>query len=78
MLIPLAQTPMDSKGGRAQAEYSKKVHKILANMTPWVRQSSRRGEHLRGKVKPGETVVLLGGSDRADFGLYKGAKVARE
>lgn len=69
---------MDKESGRSLADYAKSVQKVIERITPWTKAASRRGEHLRGKVKPGETVVLLGGGDRVDNPLYKGAKVARE
>lgn len=76
-VIPLARTPMDGKGGRAMQHYAKQIERNLDKMVPWRKVSSRLAD-LRGKVKPGEVVVLLEGDEAADHPLYRGAKVKRE
>jgi hypothetical protein len=69
---------MEKKGANWLQNYAKNVSKMIDQLTPWRKKSSRRGEHLRGKVTPGEVVVLLDGSERATDPLYTGAKIARE
>jgi len=77
-LMPLARTAMDKKGGQAIQKYGKDLERMFEDAIPWRKKASRRRESLRGKVKPGEVVVVLEGTDAADLELYSDAKVVRE
>ena len=80
MLMPLARTPMDKKGGKSLEKYAKKVGRALEKRMPWLR--TRRGKlaHLRDKVPSGETRILLapGEPDPSGNPLFKGVKTIRE
>lgn len=75
-VLPMARTPMDRKGASALKKYQKQIDKSLDAMVPWLRASNRLGG-LRGKVKPGEAVVMLDGSDVMDQDLYKDAHIVK-
>jgi len=76
-LLPLARTPWGKKDAASMQQYAKKIGKALDASIPW-KKTSRSRESLRGKVKPGEVVVLLDGGEQLDPEFTKGAKVARE
>lgn len=75
-VIPLARTPMSKQAAGALKKYQKQVDKSLDAMVPWSRASSRLSG-LRGKVKSGEVVVMLDGSDIKDDDLYKDAQIKK-
>jgi len=79
-VAPLAQTPWDKKHAQAQKKHSDSIHKTIESMIPWASEKRPRSKlaHLRGKVKPGEVVVVLDAGDRADLELYQDAKILRE
>ena len=77
VLMPLARTPWGKKDAASLKQYSDKVKKSLDASIPW-KKTSRSKESLRGKVKPGEVVVLLESGEQLDPEFTKGAKVTRE
>lgn len=71
---------MDKQGARALRDYQKDVEKMLDNMVPWRKRNRRSSgiQNHRGKIKPGEVVVLLEGEEPANYPLFQNAKVIRE
>lgn len=78
--MPLAQTPWDKKTAQAQKRHSDSLQKSIESIAPWQFKGRARSKlaHLRGKVKPGEVVVMLDEGDQADLGIYEDAKLIRE
>lgn len=77
-IVPLAQTPWDKKHSQSQRKHSNIVQKAIENIAPWTNtKDRRRSSHLRGKVKPGEVVVMLDAGDQADLGIYSDAKIVK-
>lgn len=77
-LMPLARSPMDKKGASGLADYQKKLERMLNAAVPWQKRASGRRESLRGKVKPGEVVVILERGESANDPLYSDARTIRE
>jgi hypothetical protein len=77
MLLPLARSPMDKKSAQGMSSYAKKVDRVISGMVPWQKATSRTA-HLRGKVKPGEVVIMLDGDESLDSSFIEGVKVVRE
>jgi hypothetical protein len=78
LVMPLARAPMDKRSANSLKKYEQQLLKSFDSMTPWLSHASGRLSGLRGKVKPGEVVVLLDGSDIQDEDLYKGAQIKKE
>jgi len=78
-IAPLARTAMDKQGGRALADYSKKIDRMLDKYTPWRKKRGWARGLTHGKnVEPGEVMVLLDAGDSPNDPLFKGAKTTRE
>lgn len=75
-LLPVGRTPMDEKSGRSMKSYVKDLGKMLDRLTPW-RSGARRLANLRGKVKPGEVVVMLDDGDTPNSPVFKDAKISK-
>lgn len=79
-LMPLARTIMDKKVAQATEAYTKKIERMFDSMVPWQKKQAGRRlrESLRGKVKPGEVVVILEAGESMSDPLFSGAKITRE
>lgn len=76
-IVPLARTPMDKKGGQNLNKYNKSLNKVIDSFAPWL-SSRDHLQSLRGKVKPGEVLVILDGDDDPNNPLFAGATISRE
>lgn len=80
-IAPLSRTPMDKDSGRALDRYSKQLRRLIDRLTPWKKSASGLGlrEKLRGKVKPGEIVILLDeGESSINNPLFEGVRQVRK
>lgn len=76
--MPLARTAFDKDGGRALQQYGKKIDRMLDRMTPWRKRRGWARGLTKGKVEPGEIVVMLDEGDSPNDPLFKDAKTTRE
>jgi hypothetical protein len=77
MMLPIARTPQDKKGGKAMEQYAKQVGRALESLVPWLRKACKARRPVRGNAKPGEVVVVLSGDETANLPVFKDAKVTR-
>jgi hypothetical protein len=76
-MFPLARTPMDDGSAEALTRHSRNLEKAIDDMTPWVENRSRI-RRMRGRITPGEVVVILDGGESPTDPLYVDAKITRE
>lgn len=80
-IAPLSRTPMDKDGGKSLNKYAKTLRNLVDQLTPWKKPAGGLGlrEKLRGKVKPGEIVILLDeGESSINNPLFEGVKQVRK
>lgn len=77
-LFPLARTPMDKKSGESLKQYQKSLQKQFDSLLPWKGRNRGLRSSMRGKITPGEAVVVLGAGDTRNHPLYRDAKTIKE
>ncbi|MCK5606804.1 hypothetical protein KAR91_33185 [Candidatus Pacearchaeota archaeon] len=77
-LSPVHRTPMDKDGGRALNTYAKKIERMLDGFTPWRKRRGWARGLAKGKVKPGEIMVVLEDGDMPNDPLFLDANTTRE
>jgi hypothetical protein len=76
-LAPAHRTAMDKEGGRALSKYTKSLEKVLSNITPWRKRRGWARGLAKGKLEPGEVMVVLDEGDTPRDPLYKDANTTR-
>jgi hypothetical protein len=80
MIAPLGRTPMDKKSGRSMQDYSKKLTRMIDDMTPWNREAKFNALRRKygGDPDGDERVfVMLGAGEDPNDPLYKDAKIVK-
>lgn len=80
LVAPLSKTPMDQKGSRSLNSYSKKLERVLSDMTPWTKDSKFSALRRKYGKSMGDSQILVtfNPTDDPDDPLFKDALTEAE